>query len=175
MIPQGNVLLYDDNGTHSALSTAEIIAQSGADLEIVTPERTLGVEIGGVNHVPYARTFNETETRVTLNQRVMSASKENDRLVVELGSDHSSHRSTREVDYLVVDHGTLPNADLYLELKSLSCNQGEIDHNALLNGQPQPCFEDEQESFALYRIGDAVANRNIHAAIYDALRLMKDI
>ena len=175
VIPQGNVLLYDDNGTHSALSTAEIIAQSGADLEIVTPERTLGVEIGGVNHVPYARTFNETETRVTLNQRVMSASKENDRLVIELGSDHSSHRSTREVDYLVVDHGTLPNADLYLELKSLSCNQGEIDHNALLNGQPQPCFEDEQESFALYRIGDAVANRNIHAAIYDALRLMKDI
>ncbi len=175
VIPQGSVLLYDDNGTHSALSTAEIIAQSGADLEIVTPERTLGVEIGGVNHVPYARTFNETETRVTLNQRVMSASKENDRLVVELGSDHSSHRSTREVDYLVVDHGTLPNADLYLELKSLSCNQGEIDHNALLNGQPQPCFEDEQESFALYRIGDAVANRNIHAAIYDALRLMKDI
>ncbi|CAI8355245.1 MAG: putative N-methylproline demethylase [Acidimicrobiales bacterium AG-410-I20] len=175
VIPQGNVLLYDDNGTHSALSTAEIIAQSGADLEIVTPERTLGVEIGGVNHVPYARTFNETETRVTLNQRVMSASKENDRLVVELGSDHSSHRSTREVDYLVVDHGTLPNADLYLELKSLSCNQGEIDHNALLNGQPQPCFEDEQESFALYRIGDAVANRNIHAAIYDALLLMKDI
>jgi len=175
VIPHGNVLLYDDNGTHSALSTAEIIAQSGADLEIVTPERTLGVEIGGVNHVPYARTFNETETRVTLNQRVRSASKENDRLVVELGSDHSSHRSTREVDYLVVDHGTLPNADLYLELKSLSCNQGEIDHNALLNGQPQPCFDEDQDSFALYRIGDAVANRNIHAAIYDALRLMKDI
>jgi len=28
---------------------------------------------------------------------------------------------------------------------------------------------------ALYRIGDAVAGRNIHAAIYDALRLCKDI
>jgi hypothetical protein len=27
----------------------------------------------------------------------------------------------------------------------------------------------------LFRIGDAVANRNIHAAIYDALRLMKDL
>ena len=52
---------------------------------------------------------------------------------------------------------------------------GEVDHTALLDGQPQPCFEKEQESFALYRIGDAVANRNIHAAIYDALRLMKDI
>ncbi len=175
VIPQGSVLLYDDNGTHSALSTAEIIAQSGADLEIVTPERMLGIDIGGVNHVPYARTFNETETRVTLNQRVVSVRKENDQLVVELGSDHSSHRSIRVVDYLVVDHGTLPNADLYFELRSLSCNQGEVDHAALLNGQPQPCFDKDQDSFALYRIGDAVANRNIHAAIYDALRLMKDI
>jgi len=30
-------------------------------------------------------------------------------------------------------------------------------------------------AFALYRIGDAVSARNTHAAIYDALRLMKDI
>ena len=173
--PQGNVLLYDDNGTHSALSTAEIIAQSGANLEIVTPERMLGIDIGGVNHVPYARAFNESDTRITLNQRVVSVSKENDQLLVELGSDHSPHRTKRTVDCFVVDHGTLPNADLYFSLKALSCNQGEVDHAALLNGQPQPCFENEQDTFALYRIGDAVANRNIHAAIYDALRLMKDI
>jgi len=173
--PQGNVILYDDNGTHSALSTAEIIAQSGANLEIVTPERMLGIDIGGVNHVPYARAFNESDTRITLNQRVVSVSKENDQLLVELGSDHSPHRTKRTVDCFVVDHGTLPNADLYFSLKALSCNQGEVDHAALLNGQPQPCFEKEQDSFALYRIGDAVANRNIHAAIYDALRLMKDI
>jgi hypothetical protein len=30
-------------------------------------------------------------------------------------------------------------------------------------------------AFRLYRIGDAVASRNVHAAIYDALRLCKDI
>jgi hypothetical protein len=29
--------------------------------------------------------------------------------------------------------------------------------------------------FQLFRIGDAVAARNTHAAIYDALRLAKDI
>jgi hypothetical protein len=28
--------------------------------------------------------------------------------------------------------------------------------------------------FRLFRIGDAVSSRNIHAAIYDALRLAKD-
>ena len=30
-------------------------------------------------------------------------------------------------------------------------------------------------AFQLFRIGDAVAARNTHAAIFDALRLMKDI
>jgi hypothetical protein len=29
--------------------------------------------------------------------------------------------------------------------------------------------------FDLYRLGDAVAARNVHAAIYDAARLAKDI
>ena len=29
--------------------------------------------------------------------------------------------------------------------------------------------------FRLFRIGDAVAARNTHAAIYDALRLVKDL
>ena len=34
--------------------------------------------------------------------------------------------------------------------------------------------EKGEGSFVLYRIGDAVASRNIHAAIYDSLRLCKN-
>jgi hypothetical protein len=30
-------------------------------------------------------------------------------------------------------------------------------------------------AYRLFRIGDAVAGRNVHAAIYDALRLCKDL
>ena len=74
--PTGEVLFFDDNGTHSALSAAEMIARSGARLEIVTPERMLGIDIGGMNHVPYARAFNETDTRITLNQRVRAVRPE---------------------------------------------------------------------------------------------------
>ena len=78
--PRGDVLLFDDNGSHSALSAAELIARSGARLEIVTPERMLGVEVGGLNHVPYAKAFNETETRITLNQKVLAVRPEAGRL-----------------------------------------------------------------------------------------------
>ncbi len=172
--PTGRVLFYDDNGTHSALSAAELIARSGAELEIVTPERTLGIEVGGMNHVPYARAFNETNTRITLNQRVLSVQPEGPRLCAEVGSDMSASRTTRLVDHVVVDYGTQPTADLYFELKPASSNLGAVDYGALMQGRPQSLLRNEAGSFQLFRIGDAVAGRDIHAAIYDALRLMKD-
>lgn len=173
--PTGDVLLYDDNGTHSALSAAEMIARSGANLEIVTPERMLGIEVGGMNHVPYARAFNETDTRITLNQRLLSIRPEGGRLCVEIGSDQSNHRVTRHVDMVVVDHGTAVNADLYFELKPSSTNLGAVDYGALMQGRPQSLVSNAAGSFQLFRIGDAVASRNIHAAVYDALRLLKDV
>jgi 2,4-dienoyl-CoA reductase-like NADH-dependent reductase (Old Yellow Enzyme family) len=173
--PSGDVLLYDDNGTHSALSAAEMIARSGAHLEIVTPERMLGIDVGGMNHVPYARAFNETDTRITLNQRVVSIRPEGGRLCVEIGSDHSAHRVARHVDTVVVDHGTAVNADLYFALKPSSSNLGAVDYGALMQGRPQALRRNDQGAFQLFRIGDAVASRNIHAAVYDALRLLKDV
>ena len=173
--PTGDVLFYDDNGTHSAMSAAEAIARSGARLEIVTPERMLGIDVGGMNHVPYARAFNETDTRVTLNQRVLAVRPEAGRLCAEIGSDHSAHRAVRHVDYVVADHGTAASADLYFELKPASSNRGEVDHAALLAGRPQSIVSNPDGGFQLFRIGDAVASRNIHAAVYDALRLLKDL
>jgi 2,4-dienoyl-CoA reductase-like NADH-dependent reductase (Old Yellow Enzyme family) len=169
--PTGEVLLYDDDGTHSAMTAAEILARSGARLEVVTPERTMGVDVGGLNLVPYARAFNETDTRISLNQRVRAVHRDGDRLRVELGSDHSPVRLTRFVDAVVVDHGTSANDELYHSLVPTSRNLGEIDHQAFIDGRVQSLERNPAGSFQLFRIGDAVAGRNIHAAVYDALRL----
>ena len=173
--PHGDVILYDDDGTHSAMTTAEMIARSGARLEIVTPERTVGVDVGGMNLVPYARAFNETETVISLNQRVRSVRRVDGRLGVEIGSDHTPHRAARTVDAVVVDHGVLANDELYHELVPGSTNAGEVDHTALLDGRAQTVIRNADGRYRLFRIGDAVAGRNIHAAIYDALRLCKDL
>jgi len=175
LTPTGDVLLYDDTGDHSALSAAELIARSGARLEIVTPERVLGVEVGGLNHVPYARALNEADVRITLNQRLLSVHRESGRLRATIGSDHSPHVTTRIVDHVVTDQGTAVNADLYFALKPRSVNLGAVDHHALLDGRAQNLVRNEGGAFRLFRIGDAVAGRNIHAAVYDALRYMKDV
>jgi hypothetical protein len=47
--------------------------------------------------------------------------------------------------------------------------------HTLIEGIPQQLEPNADGKFKLFRIGDAVSSRNIHPAIYDALRLMKDI
>jgi len=174
-IPEGEVLFFDDNGTHSAMSAAEMIARSGASLEIVTPERMFAVEVGGLNHVAYARAFNETDTRITLHQRVLSVRPEIGRLCVEIGSDHSAHRTVRHVDWVVTDTGLDALDELYFDLRPASSNGGAVDYGALMEGRSQALVRQPEGTFQLFRIGDAVASRNIHAAVYDALRLVKDL
>ena len=174
--PAREVIVYDDNGTHSALSAAEVLARGGAQVELVTPERMMGVDVGGMNAVPYARAFNECGTRITLNQRVLAVDLAPDgRLDVTIGSDHSPHRECRRVDQVVVDHGAATNDELYFALRERSSNRGAVDYGALIEGRPQSVVRNPDGRFQLFRIGDAVANRNIHAAIYDALRLTKDL
>jgi N-methyl-L-proline demethylase len=172
--PAADVLLYDDNGAHPGLQAAEMIAESGANLELVSPERFFAPEIGGLNHVPYARCFQDHGVRITINTRLIAARRDGNKLVAVLGSDYSDVTEERYIDQIVVEHATLPMDDLYFVLKEHSVNRGEIDYPALIAGRPQEISSNPKGTFSLFRVGDAVASRNVHAAIYDSLRLCKD-
>ena len=54
-------------------------------------------------------------------------------------------------------------------------NQGEIDYAKFISGEQQDIIRNNNNDFSLFRIGDAVSSRNIHAAIYDALRILINI
>ena len=58
-------------------------------------------------------------------------------------------------------------------LRSSASNGGVLDADALIEGRPQPGLEAtaDKDGFALFRIGDAVASRDVAAAMFDALRL----
>ena len=172
--PADDVLVFDDNGAHPGLQAAELIAEAGATLEIVTPERFFGAEIGGLNHVPYAACFQRRGTRITINSRLLSVRRDGNKLSATIGSDYDDRTDERLVNQVVVEHGTLPLDDLYFALKEDSSNRGEVDYQALIAGRQQRVVANPDGAYRLYRIGDAVSSRNIHAAIYDALRLCKD-
>lgn len=175
--PGARVLVFDDNGGHPGMQAAETATNAGAEVEIVTPERFFAPEMGGLNHVPYARLFHEAGTRITINTRLIGIARDGNELVATLGSDYSPQTHLRRVDQVVVEHGTLPLDDLYLELKPASRNLGAIDWPRVIAARGALPFPDRNPdgAFLLARIGDAVASRNIHAAIYEALRLTKDL
>lgn len=173
--PGASVLVFDDNGGHPGMQAAELAARAGSRVEIVTPERFFAPEMGGLNHVPYAALFQETGTRITINTRLIAVARHGNGLVATLGSDYGPQRTERSVDQVVVEHGTLPLSDLYFALKPLARNRGAIDWRAVIGGGNPFPDRNPEGTFQLARIGDAVAARNVHAAIYEALRLAKDL
>jgi len=92
-----------------------------------------------------------------------------------VGSDYVEERHDRRVDQVVVEYGTAPMDELYFALKEQSVNRGAVDYGALMEGRPQSLVRSPEGTYQLFRIGDAVSSRNVHAAVYDALRLVKDL
>ena len=173
--PGANVLIYDESGDHPGLMAAEIAAQAGAKVEVMTPDRVFAPDIMAMNLVPYMRALQARDVRFTVTRRLLDVARDGNRLRATIGTDYSDFTSDASYDQVVVNYGTLPLDDLYFDLKPLSTNRGEVDHTALINGQPQQIARNRDATFQLFRIGDAISARNTHAAIYDALRLMKDL
>lgn len=169
--PGERVLLFDDNGSHPGMTAAEVIAAAGAALEIATPERVLAPDVGGINYPAYFKAFARHDVRITLNKRLRRVRRDGNELVAELWDEYGRLAVERRVDQVVVEHGTLPLDALYRALKPDSVNGGAVDIEALVSVRPQAAVRNPEGRFRLYRIGDAVTSRNIHAAIYDAARL----
>ncbi|RHZ95559.1 N-methylproline demethylase [Cereibacter sphaeroides] len=173
--PAASALVFDDAGDHAGLQAADLIAATWAAVEIVTPDRSFAPEVMAMNLVPYMRSLQARDATFTVTWRLKSVRREGNRLRAVLGSDYGPMQRDRLVDQVVVNHGTRPLDDLYFELKPLSSNLGEVDYDALATGGSQDRLVNPEGRFRLYRIGDAVAARNTHAAIYDALRLVRDL
>lgn len=173
--PAQDVLVYDESGDHPALQAAEIAALAGSTVEIMTPDRTFAPDIMAMNLVPYMRSLQDKDVVFTVTRRLLGVERKGNQLVARIGTDYSDLVTEKHYDQVIVNYGTTPLDDLYFDLKPLSQNLGEVDYKALIAGKDQTSINNVEGSFQLFRIGDAVSARNTHAAIYDALRLMKDI
>ena len=173
--PADHVLIYDESGDHAALQAAEVAAKAGAKVEIMTPDRTFAPDVMAMNLVPYMRNLQDKDVTFTVTRRLLDVAKAGNKLNASIGTDYSDYISTSTYDQVVVNYGTMPLDEVYFDLKPLSRNGGVLDYDNLIDGRAQDVIRNEKGQFQLFRIGDAVSARNTHAAIYDALRLLKDI
>ena len=173
--PAENILIYDESGDHPALQAAEIAANSGSKVEVMTPDRTFSPEIMAMNLTPYMRSLQKKDVTFTVTHRLLDVMLTGNKLTAKIGTDYSEYVEEKKYDQIIVNYGTMPLDDLYFKLKPKSKNYGAVDYDALINGDVQKITKNKSGKFQLFRIGDAVSSRNTHAAIYDALRLVKDL
>ena len=171
--PGLNVLIYDDAGDYAGLQAAEKIAATGAKTEIMTRDRSFASEVMAMSLTPSMRELQKQDVTFTVTWRLDDVRREGNGLLATVGSDYGGVTRERQVDQVVINHGTRPLDDLYFELRPNSSNLGEVDYEALIDGRSQDVVRNAEGGYQLFRIGDAVAARNTHAAIYDALRLVK--
>jgi NADPH-dependent 2,4-dienoyl-CoA reductase/sulfur reductase-like enzyme len=174
--PGKNVLVYDGISAHAGAGTADFIASRGNLVEIVTPDVKVGDDVGGTTFPIFYRRMYSQGVVMTPNYWLDSVTREGDKIIATIRNEYTEELEEREVDQVVIENGITPNDGLYWELKDRSLNRGETDVHRLFAAEPQPRLDQDiaPGEFLLFRVGDCISMHNIHAAIYDSLRLCKD-
>jgi 2,4-dienoyl-CoA reductase-like NADH-dependent reductase (Old Yellow Enzyme family) len=171
-VPVGKeVIVYDGTGRHPAPLCVEHIATAGGRVSLVALDGFLAAELTYAECAIWKRRMYELGIDMTFDHRLEKIEKTGARIKAAFVNETTGARTERSADQIVVEHGTVPVDDLYDELKAHSANRGVTDIDALLSCRPQPTTANPDGRFELHRIGDAVASRNIHAAVLDAFRI----
>jgi hypothetical protein len=161
------VLIHDEAGGHAAMSLADYLAQRGCRVEIATADRLVGRDLGGSSYPVYLGNFARAGVVMTPNHGLGAVERHGNRFRARLMPEYGGPEVWREADLIVAESGTEPIPGLFAALKPVSVNRGVTDLAATRAAKPQP----GGQGLRLFKVGDAVASRDIHAALLDALRL----
>ena len=164
-----DVIVYDGTGRHPAPHGVEHVAMKGSRVSLVSIDGELATELTYAERAVWKRRLYELEVPMSFDHRLDNIARKGNRLTASFVNETTGAKVTRTADQVVVEHGTVPLDAIYHELRGQAANNGVTNLATLIAGEPQP--SSALPGFELHRIGDAVASRNIAAAIYDALRL----
>ena len=166
------ILVYDGTGRHHAITITDYCKQNGSDVELVLLDDRPGAELAYGERVVWKREIAKMGITPLVDRRLTRIEQDSDQLVAHFVHELTGVAFSLHADQVVVEHGTVPDEELFNNLRPHSNNMGVTDFPALLGGTEQPSRNDGKPGgFTLHRIGDATASRNIAAAMYDALRI----
>ena len=169
-----SALIYDEEGGHAAVSLAQHWSAQGCQVTVATQDRVLGRNLGGSSYPIYLGALADAGVRILTDRRLDAIERNGNSLRVRLVHEYGEAIDDLCVERVVAELGTEPVDDLFHALKAVSSNRGVTDVDALKAGRAQPGLLAPPAGVLLYRIGDAVASRDVHAAMLDALRVLKD-
>jgi hypothetical protein len=145
--PRGRILVVDDLGFHQATSTAEVLADSGCEVEVTTSGMMAGQDLG--------ITLDMETWWIRATSKGIAQTTETLVTGIVPGGVTTQHLATgaagrRSADWVVLAAQQAPADELYFALKEL---RGPA-------GGPE-----------VHRVGDCVAPRRAHAAVIDGDRV----
>ena len=140
-------------------------------MQLVSIDAQLAQELTYAERVVWKRRGYELGIPMLFDHEIHRVERRGNRIAASFRNLVTGEIVERTADQILVEHGTKPADELYLELRSHSRNDGVTDIDTLLGRRPQPWPATAASDFELHRIGDAVASRNIAAAVLDAIRL----
>ena len=169
--PAADVVVVDGTGRHVAISAAEVCHQHGAAVQMLTIDDVVVAEQAYGERVAWRKWIRSVGLPVRTEEKLTKVRRENNMLIATFTSELTNEMTEIATAQVIYDYGTTPVDALYHELRSQSRNDGVTDVEQWVAGK----FDDVGgDGFELHRIGDAVASRNIHAAVNDALRLCQN-
>jgi pyruvate/2-oxoglutarate dehydrogenase complex dihydrolipoamide dehydrogenase (E3) component len=168
---RGDVIVFDGTGRHAAVSAALHMGEHGQKVEYVTIDDNVGLEMEYSSRVVYRQRFAKNGVKIHGDQQLITVEPRGNRLIATFRHELTGAVMQLEGDHVVVENGTVPVTDVFDALRVGSVNHGVTDVGKLLKREPQ-AGPPAQGSYELHLIGDAVASRGVHSAIYDAYRLV---
>jgi 2,4-dienoyl-CoA reductase (NADPH2) len=146
--PSGQVLVVDELGFHQATSTAELLADRGCAVEIVTPGMVVGQDLGiTLDMETWWMKATAKHIAQTTDTMVTAVAEGDDGGVVVALQQHTTGRDAeRRVDWVVCATPPQPADALWRALR-------------------------DQGLAEVHRVGDCVAPRRAHAAVIEGERV----
>lgn len=166
--PAPSVLVWDGTGRHPAPLAAQVAQQSGSNVTFATLDGGLAQDLTYAEVTRWKTEFSRMGLRPYIDMRLVSVVRSSNKLTATLINELTREETELSVDQVIVDMGTIPDNDLFNDLRTNASNAGVTDIDSLIANKPQP---QTSNGFELHRLGDAQASRNIHTSIYDAFRL----
>lgn len=173
-VPLGaDVIVYDGTGRHPGAQVLEMAARDGRKAELYSIDTQLAQELTYAERIIWKKRAYELGAAMTFDHQIEGVERRGNGLHVTFRNLATGKTAERSCDQIVVEHGTLPADGLYHELREASSNDGVTDIDALLALNAQPTTLNAAGTFELHRVGDAVASRNVQAAVLDSMRLCR--
>lgn len=150
--PEGSVAIIDELGFHQATSVAELLADRGCEVEIITKAMVVGQDLGTTLDMEtwWLRATAQGITQTTDRAAVGLDATGKQLTVLHLPT---KTKEVRNIDWLVLSVPAQPADDLFHDLKNLA---------------PSPVWR-------LRRIGDCLAPRRAQSAVIEGDRVIREL